>query len=256
MKNLLFRSFAISAALISASFGTAAAPCESERYFSPTDFTQDRPLRGPHAEFSAFVKKARSGDAAAQRSLGASYDAGYLVDKCEGKAVYWYRKAAVAGDEVAKLWVARFELFERIRQGPQCAGSACPFAREDSGPQFIVLYANANGSFRVPVMIGNVTVEGIVDTGADTVAMSARQAREMGIAYSSETRVLMQTANGNKEAILTTLDSVRVGGIVLRNVRATVSEGEMPLLLGMSFLGRVNVSINQGRMTLAKPNTF
>jgi clan AA aspartic protease (TIGR02281 family) len=234
----------------------AATPCDRERYFAPSDYLQDKPLRRPHSELVRFLKRAGSGDAVAQRSVAVSYEAGYLVDKCPAKALSWYRKAALGGDEEAQRWVARYDLMERIRQGPQCAGSACPFARDDSGPQYIELYANVNGSFTAPVTIGNVTVTGVVDTGADVVSMSARQAREMGIAYQTGAKVVMQTANGTKEAFLVNLESVRVAGIVLRDVRGTVSEVDMPLLLGMSFLGRVNVSINQGRMTLAKPNTF
>jgi len=50
------------------------------------------------------------------------------------------------------------------------------------------------------------------------------------------------------------LDMVKVGDLLLRNVQAVVLEGEYPetALLGMSYLGRLDIN-NDGRlMTLRK----
>jgi clan AA aspartic protease (TIGR02281 family) len=240
-------------ALCLSSSAYAAMPvCESEQYYAPSDHDQEHPLRAPHREFAIQLRKANSGDLLAQRNVAVSYDAGYLVDKCPEKARYWYGRAASRGDEFAKTWMARSTSFERIRQGPECGGASCPFDG-GGGPQTIELYSSANGHFTAPVSIKGVTVDGVVDTGADLVALSSQVARQMGISYENGKRITLFTANGTKNGYLIVLESVRVGNIVLKDVTGTVSDGDMPLLLGMSFLGRLNVNINQGRMTLSKP---
>jgi clan AA aspartic protease (TIGR02281 family) len=83
--------------------------------------------------------------------------------------------------------------------------------------------------------------------------MSASTAQGMRLPYEAGRSITMQTANGTKSARLVSISSVRVGNIVLNDVLGAVSDAEMPLLLGMSFLGRLNVSIKQGSMTLASP---
>ncbi len=51
-----------------------------------------------------------------------------------------------------------------------------------------------------------------------------------------------------------TLKKVKVGGIVLHNIEAGVIEGPHPqdVLLGMSFLSRVNMTRDGNRMELIK----
>ena len=59
----------------------------------------------------------------------------------------------------------------------------------------------------------------------------------------------VNTASGTEPAYSVNLDKVKVGEIMLRNVRAVVIEGGNPVtpLLGMSFLERLNI-INEGQV--------
>lgn len=241
--------------LLATCLATAAfaqpAVCPPARYFAPDDPQLLRPLSGPHADFARALERASAGNAAQQRSVAVAYEAGYLVNPCPEKALHWYRKAAAAGDDAAKQWLARQEFFEKFRSGAECAGGYCPVYTE--GPQLVELYAGPNGGYVTQVRINDVSVDGIVDTGATFVSMSGATARKMNIAYENGRAVAMMTANGSKAARMVSLPSVRVGNIVLYDVPAAVSEGEMPLLLGMSFLGRLNVNINSGRMSIARP---
>jgi len=41
--------------------------------------------------------------------------------------------------------------------------------------------------------------------------------------------------------------------LVLHDVVGAVSDADMPVLLGMSFLGQLNVSLKQGSMSLSRP---
>lgn len=250
MKNVIGWSALLIATLASGGVFAAEDECEGARYFAPSDLNQAAPLAKPHPELAGLLHRARAGDAAGQQSAAAAYDAGYLVDKCPAKALFWYRKAAAAGNKPARQWLARHEFFERFRAGPECAGSSCPFGEDGNQP--IELLADAGGHFTAPVTIKGITTDAIVDTGADLVSMGAALAKQLGISYEGGRPIMLRTANGTKSGYLVTLDVVRVGGIALENVVGSVSDVDQPLLLGMSFLGRLNVNINSGRMRLAK----
>jgi clan AA aspartic protease (TIGR02281 family) len=242
-------------ALLVASITAAAAEpppmCESERYYHPKDYTQAVPLAQPHAEFARTLTLAGAGKAAQQRSLGIAYESGYMVDACEARARYWFARAAAAGDEEAKRWMARARLLAKMRISPECAAQSCPSYAD--GPQLVELYAGTNGHYVTSMTINGVSVQAMVDTGASSVALGSETAKRMGIAYETGRAVTMQTANGTRSGRIVVLPVVQVGSIVLNDVLATVSDGEMPVLLGMSFLGRLNVSIRQGSMSLSRP---
>ena len=63
----------------------------------------------------------------------------------------------------------------------------------------------------------------------------------------------MQTANGTATAYRVKLDTVRLGDITLNNVDALVHDQDMPwVLLGMSFLNRVEMRREGSNLTLIK----
>nr|NIV77131.1 TIGR02281 family clan AA aspartic protease [Gammaproteobacteria bacterium] len=94
----------------------------------------------------------------------------------------------------------------------------------------------------------------LVDTGASVVAISAVDARQLGIEFDESHQGTVQTAQGTADTHFVTLDEIVVGGIKAHNVRAAIIEGEYPLepLLGMSFLRQVSLQENAGVLTLTK----
>ena len=59
------------------------------------------------------------------------------------------------------------------------------------------------------------------------------------------------TANGDSVAYMTRLDSVKLGGVEAHDVAALIAPGLAgDVLLGMSFLGRMDVRLYQGTMTI------
>lgn len=94
----------------------------------------------------------------------------------------------------------------------------------------------------------------LVDTGATTVAISSRLARQLGIDYHRGQRSRSQTAGGIVNSWQVTLNSVQVGEIKAHNVRASVLEGNFPTdpLLGMSFLQRLKMEEKHGVMILSQ----
>lgn len=121
--------------------------------------------------------------------------------------------------------------------------------------QSVQIMRNSHGMYTTVGSINGLPVAFLVDTGATQVAMNAAAARRLGIDY----RVVgvpaaVTTASKIERAWAVTLDSVKVGNIQLKNVPGIVLEGSQPskVLLGMSYLGRLEIT-NDGRlMTLRK----
>ncbi|MCM2561208.1 TIGR02281 family clan AA aspartic protease [Lutimaribacter sp. EGI FJ00015] len=95
----------------------------------------------------------------------------------------------------------------------------------------------------------------VVDTGATEIVLSAEDARAAGIAdddliFSGRA----YSANGPVATAPVTLESLAVGPIEDRNLRAWVNEGEMNIsLLGMSYLQRYDrIEITDGALVLTR----
>lgn len=148
----------------------------------------------------------------------------------------------------AVLRVGKREL--RLGMGMDTGGFA---PRAEGGS--VVIAMNDRGQFVTNGMINGRVVEFLVDTGANTVSMTAEDARRLGIDYRVEgTRGASATAGGLITSWLVNLKSIQVGPIVVRNVQATVREAPdlAPILLGMTFLSRVNLSQESQRMRLSE----
>lgn len=222
------------------------------RFFAESDNNNEKPLTRPTKAFTALSKAAKSGDASAQRSLAVAYETGYLVSRCGDQAIYWYDKAAAAGDDIARKWTSQHKTIAALQSGPECAGDHC-FGPGSNENRIAVLYANPNrrDHYFAPLTINGHTVEGMIDTGASTIAMSAETARQLGIDISGGNLGRSSTASGTIATTSVVVPLVDVAGIRLRNVPVSVGITGMPLI-GMSFLGRVNITMASGQLTMTK----
>ena len=116
-----------------------------------------------------------------------------------------------------------------------------------------VLERNRSGHYVASGEINGAPVVFLLDTGATDVALSAELAKKLGLPRGLP--VTLSTANGRAQGSLTHLDSVRLGPITLNNVSANFSEGiqDDTVLLGMSFLRRLDFSQINGRLVLHPP---
>jgi len=114
--------------------------------------------------------------------------------------------------------------------------------------------ADGLGQYRVQLTVNGQRVSALVDTGASVIAISSAQADRMGIDYLAGQQGQVVTANGRATSYFVTLDKVAVGGLVQRNVRAAVVNGFYPeeVLLGMSFLGGLNLTEANGVLSLTQ----
>jgi len=115
------------------------------------------------------------------------------------------------------------------------------------------IYKNSAGMYMTYGSINGRSVHFLVDTGASAVSMNSDQAKQLGIDY-EKTGIAsgVSTASGYVKAFRVKLKSVSVGDITQRNVEAFVIDGNHPgpILLGMTFLGRLSVEHSGNAMTL------
>ncbi|HZW21936.1 retropepsin-like aspartic protease [Noviherbaspirillum sp.] len=230
-------------------FQTAHAACENQ-FFAPDDNGNARPLNRPHAEFAAALRAANAGNATAARNLAVSYEAGYLVSRCEERAAYWYGKAARGGDQEAKRWMEEHEALARMASGPECVGAYCS-GNADGRGHVAMFYAGRHGHYFAPLTINGITVEGLIDTGASSIAMSTETARKLGIDKLPGKSGSVQTANGLLTAEHVVVPEVTISGITLHDVRVAIgTTGET--LIGMSFLGRLQLRMGGGVLSMSR----
>ena len=224
----------------------AHAACEN-RFYAPEDNDNIRPLNRPHAEFASVLRAANAGNGLAARNLAVSYETGYLVSQCAEKAAYWYGKAASSGDQVARRWMEERDALARLADGPECAGAYCAGGARTRVATF---YAGRFGHYFAPLTINDVTVEGLIDTGASSIAVSPETARSLGIDKLPAQQGNVQTANGVITASHVIVPSVTVSGITLQNVRVAIGVNGHTLI-GMSFLGRLQLQMGSGTLSMS-----
>ncbi|MCT4557400.1 MAG: TIGR02281 family clan AA aspartic protease [Pelagimonas sp.] len=124
---------------------------------------------------------------------------------------------------------------------------------DDSGQ--ISLPRDPDGHYYATLIINDVPVEFVVDTGATSVVLTREDAMRAGVdpgeqGFYSEAR----TANGSVATAPIVLTQVQFGSISDKRVRAFVNGGEMHTsLLGMSYLNRFDkIEIAGGQLVLTR----
>ena len=113
----------------------------------------------------------------------------------------------------------------------------------------VILKRGLDGHYRAEALINNQKVDVLVDTGATGVAISQKIADKLKL--KSIDAVRTSTANGDTVGYMVRLESVKVGGVEAKNVSATIAPGlDGDVLLGMSYLGRMDVRLFKNEMTI------
>ena len=116
-----------------------------------------------------------------------------------------------------------------------------------------IIKGDANEMYLTEGQINGKTVEFLVDTGATLVSMSSGLAEQLKIKYEKGNKVQMMTAKGPSIAYVVKLNKVKVGDIELYNIIGSVSDDMTGrTLLGMSFLGKLNMKREGKYMVLEK----
>ena len=115
--------------------------------------------------------------------------------------------------------------------------------------------SNRQGSFLANGQINGQGVNFLLDTGATAVAMNENLAKRLKIDFINENkRAVVATAAGQRDAYRVVLEKVSIGEITLYDIQGLVLTGDSPeiALLGMSFLGQLEIEQKQNLMVLRK----
>ena len=113
----------------------------------------------------------------------------------------------------------------------------------------VILKRGLDGHYRAEALINGEIVNVLVDTGATGVAISQKIADKLNL--KSIDAVRTNTANGDSVGYMVRLSSIKLGGVNAHNVAAMIAPGlDGDVLLGMSFLGRMDVRLFNGEMTI------
>lgn len=179
----------------------------------------------------ALASWARPADVA--RALGAAVVWAALLLALTG--VYAYRFEA--SDFVGRVTAELFPSEPEVGQGGE-----------------VIVNRRYSGEFAIAAKVNGAPVTFLFDTGASVVVLTAADARRAGVnTRGLDYAVPVNTANGDAVAAEARLDSVSIGPIVMRNVRALVARpGALDeSLLGMSFLERLRgYTVERGRLIL------
>lgn len=115
----------------------------------------------------------------------------------------------------------------------------------------VVLKRGPDGHYRSEALINGKKVQVLVDTGATGVAISQKIADQLDL--KSVNAIRTNTANGDSVGYIVRLESVKIGGVTAHNVSAMIAPGlDGDVLLGMSFLGRMDIRLYKGEMTISQ----
>jgi aspartyl protease family protein len=116
------------------------------------------------------------------------------------------------------------------------------------------LERQGNGHFYTQAVVKGTPVRAVVDTGATVVALTGDDARRIGLTWTpGEIEPVAKGASGTVMGLVRRVDSIAVGGIVVRDLEVMIiPEGLEITLLGQNFLSRVtSVEMRGSEMVLS-----
>ncbi|MEA5444734.1 TIGR02281 family clan AA aspartic protease [Gammaproteobacteria bacterium AB-CW1] len=143
--------------------------------------------------------------------------------------------------------------FERILDQRQHPNQAVSAQALQDGSLEIRLDRNPQGHYLASGHINGEPVRFLIDTGATGISVPGHLARKLGLERGAA--IPTRTAGGRVNSYLTQLESVSLGGIRQDDVRATINP-HMDLdevLLGMSFLGPLEMEQRDGTLVIRQP---
>ena len=143
-------------------------------------------------------------------------------------------------------------LFEGFLQDRANPNREVRSAVSSDGAVEVKLRRNRAGHYVANGGINGREVVFLVDTGATDVAVPGDLEHRLGLDRGRP--IASRTANGMAVAYTTRLDTVELGGIRLRDIRATILPGMDgdQVLLGMSFLKRLELIQRGNELTLRR----
>ncbi|MGV3634844.1 MAG: retropepsin-like aspartic protease family protein [Pseudorhodoplanes sp.] len=125
---------------------------------------------------------------------------------------------------------------------PETKAAAVAAPVQSGSGRTVSIGRDHRGHFQANGRVDGRSVSFMVDTGASVIALTEREAARLGIRpVRNDFTAQVRTANGVVKAAPVTLNSVDIGGLVVRDVQALVVPGNAlgENLLGLSYLTRL-----------------
>ena len=153
-----------------------------------------------------------------------------------------YRLLGLAFSFIAAMGLLAWAVAPREEAGAragQPATEASPVAHFDDDPQIMRLKRDSSGQFHLTAQVNGQDTRFLVDTGADLVALTERDAEELGFNLpEGDFQPIMQTASGVGYGAPVMIDELTLGESTYRDVEAVVVRDLGVNLLGQSVLRR------------------
>ena len=137
--------------------------------------------------------------------------------------------------------VTAYTYADTLKQaGRDVGGALSPSSPTEAG-ETVSIRVSTGGHFVAHGHVNDARIRFLIDTGASQVVLTRSDARRAGFPINRlQYTDYVRTANGTTKVAPVRLKEVRVGSIILRNVRAQVAgDGLDQSLLGMTFLSRL-----------------
>lgn len=104
----------------------------------------------------------------------------------------------------------------------------------------ISINRSRDGHFYANMLANDERIQFVIDTGASGIVLSTQDARKVGIVLENLRYLgVAGTANGEVRTAQTRLQTLEFSGLIEKDIRVFVSEGQMDVsLLGMAYLRR------------------
>jgi aspartyl protease family protein len=139
-----------------------------------------------------------------------------------------------------------------VAKSPAPAAVAAPAGPPEDRPVDTVLERSERGHFLAVADVNGEPIRFVVDTGADTVALTMEDARRAHVAFDpNQFEVVGRGAGGDVRGEEIHIDNIVLDGKRATNVSGVVLEGADVSLLGHTYLRRLsNVQIKGDQMIL------
>ncbi|MGZ8929410.1 MAG: retropepsin-like aspartic protease family protein [Methylosarcina sp.] len=119
-------------------------------------------------------------------------------------------------------------------------------------PSGISLKTDRHGHFRGTILVNNIPMPFLIDTGATQTVLPAKMAIAAGLPFGRA--VEANTAGGKAVEYITRINSLKIGNAEIRNLDAHINEHLIEVLIGMSTLRYFRMTQNGNMLTLEANN--
>lgn len=151
---------------------------------------------------------------------------------------------------LAALWYGSEAILDRIKTGKPINPVEIIAERKSSDliTGGIVLKADRQGHFRGTVLVNNVPMPFLIDTGATTTTIPKNMAIRAGLPFGRQ--VYSNTAGGQVTHHLTKINSFKIDNVTMRYLDAQINPYLDEVLIGMNTLKYFRMTQNGNTLTL------